>query len=68
MHCWWEIKTGDIFVEKRTILLSLAGCLCMGENKRQINMDPESDLWKKRNSVKRILYTLRIKTGLNLIR
>lgn len=46
MHCWWEIKTGDIFVEKRTILLSSAGCLCMGENKRQINMDPENDLWK----------------------
>lgn len=26
-----EITTGGIFVEKRTILLSLAGCLRMGE-------------------------------------
>lgn len=37
-------KDGGIFVEKRTILLSLAGCLRIGGKKRQINMDPENDL------------------------
>lgn len=57
-----EIKTGDIFAEKR-ILLSLADCLCMGENKRQINMDPENHLWKKKKEtlIKSILYIVRIK-------